>query len=132
MSAGGATSTGVKEMLAAIETLPAKVTEALRGVASNSAHRIQTRARQRLDELTQGTGATAAEIKVFEEADKKQFLVLSEAPEDRPANLPTWLEFGTRYMEARPYMRPALDEEQDPYRREMERASLQVASEAMK
>lgn len=124
MADGRVTSTGLEELRREIEALPRTVTLALRAVAWQSSRRLQARAREILRSKTHGTGKTAASIEVIEEADQNQFVVHVAGNPDRPANLPNWLEFGTRHMAARPYMRPASDEEDPRYRRESEQAAL--------
>jgi hypothetical protein len=123
---GGATTTGAKEYARVVDRLPTTVTAALREVAQQSAGIIHDHAQELLNQQTDGTGATAAAIKVVEDAANKQFHVISEAPPDKPDNLVIWLEHGTRFMAARPYMRPAIDHEREPYRRAGERAASQV------
>jgi HK97 gp10 family phage protein len=130
MARESVTATGLAELKRAIDAFPRTVTLALRGVAWHSARRIRTRAQQILRSKTHGTGKTANSIEVIEE--EKSFLVHVAGDPDRPANLPLWLERGTRHMAARPYMRPASDEEEPTYKREMEQAAIKVAEEKLR
>ena len=87
------------------------------------------RAKQILLSKTHGTGKTASSIVVTEEPEKKQFLVEVINP-DNP-NLALWIERGTVKMRARPFMRPAADEIDASYRREMEAAAVGTATELL-
>lgn len=132
MSREGVTTEGLTELAEAITAFPRTVQLALRGVAFNSARRVRTRAQQILRAKTTGTGKTADSIEVIEEEEKQQFVVHVAGNPDRPAMLPNWLEFGTRHMRARPYMRPAGDEEEPRYLREMEDTAKKTADEAFR
>lgn len=111
----------------AIERLPTDVTAALKGVAHDTAIRVQTRARQILLAKRPKAGSVAAAITIVDESAHHQYVVDSLAPSGHPPNLPLWLERGTVHMEARPYMRPAGDAEDDRYKREMLAAAEAVA-----
>jgi HK97 gp10 family phage protein len=132
MSDGSVTDTGLDDLRKAVDALPRSVTLALRGVAWQSSRRIKDRAQQILASKTHGTGKTAASIEIIEDDANKQFQVFPAGNPDRPANLPLWLEFGTRYMAARPFMRPAADEENPRYQREMLQAASDVADQVLK
>ncbi len=118
------TVTGLAELRKAVDELPRTVTLALRAVAWQSSRRCKTRAAEILNSKTHGTGKTAASIEIDEELENKQFVVFARGNPDRPANLPLWLERGTRFMAARAFLRPAADEEDDRYKREMEQAAV--------
>ncbi len=133
MSDGGdVTVTGLDELVKAVEDLPRAVTLALRAVAWQSSRKIKDRAAQLLDSQTHGTGKTAASIEIIDEEDKQQFVVWPKGNPDRPPNLPLWLERGTRYMTAKPYLRPAADEEDAHYKAAMLAAATRVADETLK
>jgi hypothetical protein len=131
MSQGSVTVTGLKELEKAIENLPRSVTLALRGVAWQSSRRIKDRAAQILNNETHGTGKTAASIEVIEELEKKQFIVWPRGNPDRPANLPLWLERGTKFMRPIAYMRRSADEEDDTYKRNVEQAAIDVITKQL-
>lgn len=131
MNNGGVTETGMDELRKAVENLPRSVTLALRGVAWQSSRRIKTRAAEILNSKTHGTGKTAASIEIIEEPENKQFVVWVRGNPDRPANLPLWLERGTSTMSAKAFMRPAADEEDPVYQREMARAATDVLNKAL-
>lgn len=99
----------VASLRQAIVNFPREVTLALRAIAWRTSREVRTRAQANLRAKTHGTGRTADSIEVIEEPDKHQFIVHVAGDPARPANLPLWLERGTRYMPARPYMRPAAD-----------------------
>jgi hypothetical protein len=130
MAEGSVTQTGMTEARRTVESLPRAVSSALRGVAHLTANRIRDGARHRLLAQTHGTGRTAAAIAVHEDSEKKLFRVESKAVRPAPANLPIWLEYSTRYMAARPYMRPAAEAQRDAYARASEVASARAAQGA--
>ena len=112
----------------AIARLPAAVTEALKGEARASADRIAAHAQALLRSQTHGTGATAGAIRVLDESDRRQYVVNAPGTADKPANLSMWLEYGTRFMAARPFMRPAGAAETDRYRANMTAAAERTAA----
>lgn len=122
--------TGVTEMRQAIERFSADQTTALRGVAKATAGRIHARAQQLLlSQLKTTTTRLAAAITIEEDADLKQFAVVSRSPVGQPTNLNIWNEHGTMKMSARPYMRPSADAEKARYRSDMEAAAVTAARE---
>lgn len=128
MADAGATATGLKELRALIEALPDDVTAALKSVARDTAGRIQARAQGLLrSQQKTAAHALADAIAVTEDDAQQQFVVESKAPAGQPANVPLWNERGTRFMAARPYMRPAGDAEQDRYQRDSLTAAEKVA-----
>lgn len=133
MAKAGVTDIGMKELHQSINAFPRDVTLALRAVAWQSSRRIMARAQEILRSKTSGTGKTADAIHVVEFANEKRFAVTpGRGNPDRPENLPLWLEFGTRFMVARPYLRPAADEENPRYQRGMEDAARKVADGAFR
>jgi HK97 gp10 family phage protein len=110
-----------------IDQFPADVTTALRAVASVTAGRVQRRARQIVASKVK-RGAEVVAITIRDEPAEKQFLVIAEGSHDKPANLALWLERGTRYMTARPFMRPAADAETRRYQEDMMQAAERAAS----
>lgn len=131
MTEGSVTETGMAELRRGVEDLPRTVTLALRNVAWHSSRRIKDRAAQILNSKTHGTGKTAASIEIIEEPENKQFIVWPAGNPDRPANLPLWLERGTRNMAARSFLRPAADEEDANYKAAMERAATETVTKAL-
>jgi hypothetical protein len=121
------TQTGVKELRAAIEALPAEVTATARRVARTSANRVKLDTQRRLLEQTRGEGNTAAALQVIEDLPNQQYRVTYGPIRNRPQNLPFWLEYGTVRMHARPHMRPSAEAAREPYAREMDAAVVTVA-----
>lgn len=120
-------------MRKAVEQLPRAVTLALRAVAFRVSRTVYADAKQRLIAQQKTPSRKLANAMHIEEHEsEKAFEVISDAPSDQPANLPTWIEFGTVKMEARPYMRPALDHANAGYRRDMETASIEAAAQVLK
>lgn len=148
MANASVTTTGLTDMRAGIAQLPTRVTAALRAVAWRTSRRVYEGARSR---VAVDTGYTRDNISVTEDAANQQFIV--SAGTDRPRvrfslhrmtrsgrihtqkvtlnMLPIWLEYGTRKMTARPFMRPAAEAESETYKREMEHAAIEAAREAL-
>ncbi len=128
---GGVTMTGLAELRAAVDRLPETVTQALRAVAWRSSRNVMAAAKANLAAKTHATGRTGRSIRVIEEADEKRFVVIVPGDSAQPANLPMWLEYGTKHMQARAYLRPAMDAESAHYLREMARVSVDVVRKAL-
>ncbi|MGE0450837.1 MAG: hypothetical protein AB7Q29_14785 [Vicinamibacterales bacterium] len=144
MASGGVTTTGLAEAKAASRRLPAAVTAALRGVARATALRVQARARRL---VRKDTGLTERSIVVMPDEPGQRYLVAARGDTrartgrmgDRPANIPLWIEEGTRKsrkpksraMPARQFMRPSLKAEDAQYRRDMAAASERAARETL-
>lgn len=137
---GSVTATGLKELSAAIDRLPANVTAALRTNASNTAQRIRALARQLLFSLgvfgleprskyTAGQPHLADSIRIVEDAAQKQFRVEPWTP--WLPNLGLWIERGTSILRARPFMRPAGDAERGRYVNDGTRAAERAFSETV-
>lgn len=131
-------STGIPEMRAGINQLPAAVTEACRRVAEQTAEReaITARSLVRVD-----TGITKDSIKVTADVANKQYLV-TVGPTPHPGRHGHWstfvrdflavlIEHGTAFISPRPFMRPANDRERERYTRDMEQASAAVVEKAL-
>lgn len=131
MAQGGVTVTGLREAMAAVDKLPETVQAHVKQVAHATAERIKVGYQQRLRSQTHGTGKTAGSARVLDESDEKQFTVNVPGDPDRPAALPGWLERGTRYMTAKPSLRPAGDAESERYKREMAAAYEDAVKDAL-
>lgn len=134
------TDSGLKHLRGLIDALPEAVTAKLRAVAFRTSRDVMARAKQL---VPVDSGYTKDNIHVVEDVPNKQFQVVPGT--DRPRQtislhiskrsgrkhtqrvslnmLPEWLERGTRYMVARPFMRPAADAVESQYRREMQQAA---------
>jgi hypothetical protein len=121
----------LKELDTAIQRFPDAVTASLKQIANRTAHVVAVRAAEILNHKTHGTGKTAASIRVLDESDHKTFLVNCPGDPERPANLPMWLEFGTKFMTARSFMRPAGDESEQGYIRDMTKAAEGTAQKVL-
>jgi hypothetical protein len=130
VSSASVKTTGLDSLQQAITRLPASVTAALKAEARASADRITAHAQALLRAQTHGTGATAGAIGVADDSAHQQFTV-HVSPEDRPANLPMWLEYGTRFLVARPFMRPAAAAENDRYVQNMTVAAERTAKDVL-
>lgn len=131
MSTGSAKSTGLDEMREKVDRLPADVTEKLRAVAERTAGTIKQRARATL--LTKRHAPkTADSIEVMAHVGEKRYEVLVAGDPARPANLPLWLERGTVFMMATPYLRPAQDAENQNYIRDSAAAAVAAVTESLK
>lgn len=149
MAEGSVTVTGLKELKASVDKLPDTVTAALRSVAWRTSRSVMDKAKQL---VPVDTGYTRDHIHVVEFPDEKLFVVNAgtDAPRVSIAlhrskrsgrthtqrvtqnNLPLWLERGTRFMRARPFMRPAADASEDQYKREMVATAEQTVQQAVK
>lgn len=114
--------------LALTDTLTAK----LRENAHASARRVQDRARALLiSQQKTFSRKLANAIKVEEDVANQVVAVVSYPPVGQPSSLPIWNEHGTVHMDARPYMRPAAEEERDRYVQQTE-AAIQDAIDELK
>ena len=135
MAESTVTETGLDELRAGVNQLPAAVTLALQRVAEGSANRVLMGARQRLlspnPPLKRGRESTAANvaalIEIIEDLPNKQYIVSSQAPAGNPANTVLWIEYGSVHQAARPYMHPAADAENASYQTSMEDAAVSEA-----
>ncbi len=132
MSQGGVTVTGFAEARAAVDALPETVTSVSKGIAKRTADRIAVNAATILRSKTHGSGRTGASIRVLDESADQQYTVNVPGDPDDPANLPWWIEKGTRFQVARPFLRPAGDAENDRYKQEMAAVLERTVSEALK
>ena len=133
--AEGVTTTGLTELQRAVEQLPDAIQNALQQVAKDTAERVARRARHL---VPRDSGRTRDSIRVVEDIDKHEYRIEvgphegMPADKEWPANLSLWLEYGTRFKSARPFMRPALDEEDARYRHDLEVASAGVADKVLR
>ncbi len=102
--------TGLDDLRRFVGEFPAAVQDTMKATAKAHAFRMAGRAQQILRSKTHGTGRTADSIRVLDESDQHQFRVNVAGDPERPAALPIWLEFGTRFMSARSFIRPTVDE----------------------
>jgi plasmid stability protein len=130
--AEGVTTTGLEEYRRAVQTLPDTVKATLQAIAAATATRIQARAKDILtSKLKTDRQALIDAIVVDHDAANQRYQVISLPPRGQPQNVPIWVEYGTKKMEARPYMRPSADAEQDRYVRESQAASADVLRKAL-
>lgn len=120
--------TTLDELAASIDKLPDEVTAALKETAYGYAVKVRNRAHDLLLQKTHRTGRTARAIRILDESKQKQWYVQSPGYAEDPANLPMWLEYGTRYMTKKDHLRPAADEIVDAYQRDMVKAATAVAA----
>ncbi len=145
------TITGLNELRQAVQKLEPALTAELKRVAGESAERIRVDYGVRLHpQLRAGhSELTQKSAHLVEDNIHKQWLVTvpgwtgprpasdyrrapgampTNAPENRPANVPLWLEFGTRFMTAKPALRPAAWAESTRYRTNMAKAAEEFAA----
>jgi HK97 gp10 family phage protein len=126
---GSVTMTGFNEFALAMVQFPPELEKALQEVARDTAERIATRARRLVPVRS---GRTKNSIRVVADLKHHRYYVEvgphegMPADKDWPANLSIWIEFGTRYKSARPFMRPAVDAERDPYGLSLEAAAIRI------
>lgn len=118
------------DLLAAIDALPEAVLAKTKAAAEFTAHRIADEARSR---VARRTGRTAGKIHVEEAHDGSGFVVLPwatlETVDEQSSNLPMWLEFGTKFMTARPYFFIAARLEEGAHDRRMREAIQEAIDE---
>lgn len=143
MANGGATTTGVEELRRAIQQLPERMEQALRKHARDTALRIAAGMRRRLPEegsTEYASGITRDSVVVTPHVDERYYTAeVGPAPAHRRddgrtaylPNLPIWLEHGTSKMQARPFLRPSVDEERDRYIREGKAIAEKTAEGAL-
>lgn len=115
-------------VLRAFDTLGAAIERHAKAAAEITANNIAREARARLARATgaRATGATAAGIRVEEARHGVGYVVVSER--QHMPHLPLWLEHGTQYMTARPYLDPSVRLEQGAHDRRIT-AAIQAAME---
>lgn len=135
------TVTGLNEAKWAVERLPAQLEAACRKVARDTALRVKAGARAR---VSVDTGITRDSIDVQPDVENSMYRVgvFASPPHvrkggrtDRTAFLPNlalWIERGTRFKSARPFLRPALDAENERYKSDFQAAVERTAAEALK
>lgn len=135
MADGSVTTTGLKELREAVEKSPVAVEQASLRVARETSYRVAARARglapRGPDPRQRGGRHTIDSIVVLVDAGKKEVRV-EVGTGVEPPMLPVWIEYGTRFKAARPFMRPALDAERDRYRSDLEQETAKAAAGTLK
>lgn len=99
------------ELLAALDSVGDYAEVYLDRASEVTANRIAIEARSR---VARRTGKTQEGIVVEESYLGSGYVVIS-ARQPMP-NLPHWIEKGTKFQEARPYLEPAIELEREPHR----------------
>lgn len=103
----------------AFERLGPAAAAALKGLAKETAYSLQAGVRSRLQrQIPGGTGRTVGAITVEEQATGYRVTSGDQGP--RPANLPIWLEYGTKHMSPRPAWDAEIRLHAGPYNRRVE------------
>lgn len=113
--------------IVALEQLGVAVERHLQAVAQETARAIQTEARAR---VRRRTGRTAGQITAEPAQDGQGYVVYVKTIEDMWPNLDIGIEFGTRYLAARPFLHPAVALEEGPHRRRLDAALNEAIAEA--
>lgn len=133
MADGSVTVTGLKERTDGIRMLPDSVTKALRNVALITANRVKDRARARTPFDPKHRDVKRPHLRdtyrIVPDEPRKQFKV--EVGGTVLPMLPVWLEFGTAYMSARPFLRPAADAEEAHYKQAMVTAAEAIVTKTL-
>lgn len=113
-----------------VQQLPDAMQEALKALARETAERIATEARSRLDRALSGasTGLTRQGIRVEPARDHDGYVVV--ARRNPYPILPYWIEKGTQHMPARPFFDVAAQLEEANYRRRVIQVLQQAVDEA--
>jgi len=107
---------------------------ALKALAHRRALAVHRSAQNRLPQAGEGnaTGKTRAALHVVDDSARKQYRVEVADIPGRDPMVPVYLEFGTVGMSARPFLRPAVDENRDGYRQDAERIIADLDQKALK
>ncbi len=120
--ASGLASSQLNDLKTAVNALPGRVTQALKGVARDTAARIVEGYRQRLLAQT-NAHRTAASAVVLDETADKRFVAHVPGDSSHTPELPFYFEYGTERMPAKPALRPAGDSENARYKSDMAKAA---------
>ena len=104
-------------VIAALDAAPEGLRQVIKTESRETADIIADRARAR---VARRTGKTAERITVEETRNGDGYIVWVPHP-DNP-NLPTWLEFGTKFMKSREFLFNSAREEEGPHLRRVEEA----------
>jgi HK97 gp10 family phage protein len=134
--AEGVTTTGLEEHRRDIDRLTdVEQQQLVTKVVAPTAQRIATRARQL---VRVRSGYTHDQIEVHHDPTRRQSQVTvgptSSHPgtKEHPPMVPVFLEYGTRFMSAYPFMRPAADAERDRYATDLATISGQILQGAFR
>ena len=106
----------------------------LKAVAHKRARLVHGGAQRRLPargDTPRATGFTRAHLMIVDDSANHQFRVEVMDTTYREPMLPAWIEYGTKHMAARPFLRPAADENRDGYIRDLETALTQLLEKAI-
>lgn len=113
---------------AALDRLGDAAAPLLLAVAKESAESIKADVQARIRRQTNGTGRTANAVTV--DQVEGGYRVHSGDMQDRAANLPTWLEYGTKHMTPKPAWNAAILLQQGTHMRRLEDA-MQAAIDGL-
>lgn len=119
--------------LSDLERAAVNVESDLKAAAERRAHAVKAGAQSRLPskgDTTYATGTMKAHVVVVDDSAHKQFRVEVEDVAGRDPLVPVYHEFGTVGTAAKPFLRPAVDENRDSYIKDAEAAVAQRWSEA--
>lgn len=102
-----------RALLDALARLGPAAERHVHAAARVTGERIQVEARGR---VRRATGQTAEAITLEEAGSPLNGWRVFVAPTSHPANLPIWIEFSTKYMEARPFLFSSARLEEGPHR----------------
>lgn len=107
---------------------------ALKAVARRRAQAVRAAAAQRLPgrgDTPHATGATRAALQVIEDTPRREYRVEVGPIPGRDPMVPVYIEFGTVGTPARPFLRPAVDENVDAYLRDIDATVTSVMEKAI-
>jgi HK97 gp10 family phage protein len=119
--------------LRGLERAAINVEADLKAAAGRRARAVQAAAQSRLPrkgDTPYATGMMREHVVVVEDEARRQFRVEVEDIPGRDPLVPVYHEFGTVGTAAKPFLRPAVDENRDSYIADAERAVAQRLSEA--
>lgn len=118
--------TTTTDLLQGATRVASRLEAELRALAQRTATRVQVGAQAR---MRFRTGQMRQHVRVYEDAEKRQFRIQVDDVAGRNPMVPVWHEFGTNNMPAQPSMGPALEEVRSDYAREGERVCETVLGE---
>lgn len=110
-----------------------RVEVGLKALAHRRAIAVHAAAQRRLPQAGEGkaTGKTRAALHVVDDSSHKRFRVEVGDIPGRDPMVPVYLEFGTVGMNAKPFLRPASDENRAGYVREAERLAVDLITKGI-
>lgn len=125
---------GVRRAFSGLLSAAEQVETTLKTVAHKRARLVHAAAQGRLPsrgETPHATGWTRAHLVIVDDSANHQFRVEVQDSTMREPMLPVWIEYGTIDTAARPFLRPAADENRAGYLRDLDAALTHLLEKAI-